>query len=604
MSSSEEGAGARADWTYSSSRDSVLEIAEAGENCVTTFVLTGSRQLIGRTPDVPICLDNDGVSRLHAAMIRDPYDRWWIHDLESTNGTHVNGTAVSQRLLNPGDTICIGPFTLTLKVPGDPLAAEQVRPSTARPGPMQVLASTKRLPAVTTVRLTAELTREAIGFARSLSRIEDEQLRLVSLCDHVVKQAIPGLWACAVRMAYDGSLAQLCAPATRSTSGVLGPTPQVLQALCWEHRETLLREAGPHAFGYQQGVAGELVVCTLRLFPNSVDLLFVQLGANCDPKDWTALLALLADSWASASEFWQNRQLLAVNAGIERELQMAQQLQDSLIKRKPEAANLDLAIGYHPSRWVGGDYVDAIQMPDGRMLTIVADVCGKGFQAALVASSLHALAHVLVQVCDSVSEVATHMHAYVSSYLPIDSFVTMVCVALNVETREIECLNLGHPAPLLVRDDGTVQPLQCSQNSALGLLTCAPQSELYTMGHNDVLLLYTDGMTELRIPTTTTSSGLFQMPDTALLAGALDACVDIIRSMAGAEIDKMRDCISESLKIQLDLAMASDDATFLLARLAGGGNRPWQRSTPPPPRTVGRRLSGDYFGAGARPQYF
>src|SRR5262249_5589618 len=145
--------------------------------------LTGSRQLIGRTPDVPICLDNEEVSRLHAAMIRDPYDRWWIHDLESTNGTYVNGTPVSQRLLNPGDTLHIGPFRLTLKVPGDPVVSEYARPSTSRPGPMREFASTTRLPAVTSARVTTELTREALELARSLARIEDEQLRLATLCN-------------------------------------------------------------------------------------------------------------------------------------------------------------------------------------------------------------------------------------------------------------------------------------------------------------------------------------------------------------------------------------------------------------------------------------
>jgi hypothetical protein len=215
---------------------------------------------------------------------------------------------------------------------------------------------------------------------------------------------------------------------------------------------------------------------------------------------------------------------------------------------------------------------------------------------------LHALAHVLVQVCDDLSEFATHMHAYVSRYLPIDSFVTMVCAALNSDTNEIECLNLGHPPPLLVKQDGAVQPLQHAQNSALGMLTCAPKSEVYRMSPNDVLLLYTDGMTELR--SGSTESGVFEMPDTALLAGALESCVDIIRSMAGAGINVIRDCISQSLRIQLDLAVASDDAAFLLGRFRDPESR-WQKSTPPPPRTVGRRLPGDYFGgAGVRPQYF
>jgi serine phosphatase RsbU (regulator of sigma subunit) len=467
---------------------------------------------------------------------------------------------------------------------------------------MPEFASTTRLPAVTSARLSAELTREAIAFARSLVRIEDEQLRLTNLCDHAVNQSIPALWACALRMTPNGSLSQLCAPAARSGSGALGPTPQVLQALGLEHQELLLSEAGPHVLNARGGASGDLVVCALGSSPDSVDLFLIELHQDAESAEWTPLFALLAESWANATEFWQSRQVLAVNAAMQRELEMAQRLQDSLIERNPEVGNLDVAIGYHPSRWVGGDYVDVIQMPDGRLLTIVADVCGKGFQAALVASSLHALAHVLVQVCDDLSGFASHMHAYVTRYLPIDSFVTMVCTALNADTHEVECLNLGHPPPLIVREDGVAEPLQYARNSALGMLTCTPQSETYAMSANDVLLLYTDGMTELR--SSSRESGVFEVPDTALLAGALGSSVDIIRLMAGADIYAIRDRVSQSLRSQLDQATASDDAAFLLARFIGG-ERSSRKSSPPRPRTVGHRLPGDHFGGvGARPHFF
>ena len=244
---------------------------------------------------------------------------------------------------------------------------------------------------------------------------------------------------------------------------------------------------------------------------------------------------------------------------------MAQQLQDSLIPRLPAVAGLDLSIGYHPSRWVGGDYADAVRMPDGRLLIAIADVCGKGLQAALVASSLHTLVHVLVEVCQSLAELVVHMDAYLCRYLPGESFVTMVLVALDVRTGELECLNLGHLPPLLVGAGGNVRPLQAGKNLALGMMPFTPQSELYRMERDEVLLLYTDGLTELengRRPGEEPAP-----PDTGLLAGALGGCVQIIHSMPGADINAIRDRMSQSIRIQLDLTMASDDAAFLLARL-------------------------------------
>lgn len=566
-----------------------LEIEHSESGQLATFGLTGNRQLIGRTPDLPIRLDHDGVSRLHAALIRDPYDRWWIHDLGSTNGTYVNGSAVMQRLLNPGDTIQIGPYRLTLKVPGDPVPQERPkRPPTARPrGHLNEMASTTRLPAITAERLNSALSLQAIGFARSLLRLEDAQLRLKQLCEHAVNDRIPGLWSCVFRISRDGLSGPVYGAVMRPGIGSsFAPSHKQLESLCRERRESFLNDVGPHVLGRQPGLAGNLIACVLDLSPGGADLFFVELTAECDPEEWIPLLALLAESYANANEFWQTRGQFSINAAVQRELEMAQQLQDSLIPRLPAVAGLDLAIGYHPSRWVGGDYADAVRMPDGRLLIAIADVCGKGLQAALVASSLHTLVHVLVEVCQNISELVIHIDAYLCRYLPGDSFVTMVLVALDVRTGEIECLNLGHLPPLLVGAGGNVRPLQSGQNLALGMMPFTPQSERYRMDHDEVLLLYTDGLTELENGRRPGEAP--EPPDTGLLAGALGGCVQIIHSMHGADINAIRDRMSQSIRIQLDLTMASDDAAFLLARLQGAPAAPveLQGATLRPPPAV------------------
>src|SRR5690606_10718445 len=57
-------------------------------------------------------LDSNTVSRQHAVLFKDPFDRWWIRDLGSRNGTRVNGEAVAEHVLAHGDQIEIETFKL------------------------------------------------------------------------------------------------------------------------------------------------------------------------------------------------------------------------------------------------------------------------------------------------------------------------------------------------------------------------------------------------------------------------------------------------------------------------------------------------------------
>src|SRR5262249_21749847 len=88
-----------------------LEGAVAG---ATRRVLSESPLVIGRVPGVGLLLDHHTVSRRHAEMVCDPFGRWWIRDLGSTNGTTIGGEQIAgERVLSPGDVIGIGDYTLT-----------------------------------------------------------------------------------------------------------------------------------------------------------------------------------------------------------------------------------------------------------------------------------------------------------------------------------------------------------------------------------------------------------------------------------------------------------------------------------------------------------
>jgi pSer/pThr/pTyr-binding forkhead associated (FHA) protein len=84
-----------------------------------TYSLEGEETLIGRNPNTDITLLDEGISREHALILYDAEaDRYTVEDLQSTNGTKVNGKRVRSAELHPGDTLQIG-TTLFEFVRGD-----------------------------------------------------------------------------------------------------------------------------------------------------------------------------------------------------------------------------------------------------------------------------------------------------------------------------------------------------------------------------------------------------------------------------------------------------------------------------------------------------
>jgi pSer/pThr/pTyr-binding forkhead associated (FHA) protein len=74
-----------------------------------TYPLDSEETLIGRNPTTDITLLDEGISREHALVHYDQnMDRYTVEDLQSTNGTKVNGKRIRSVELHPGDTLQIG----------------------------------------------------------------------------------------------------------------------------------------------------------------------------------------------------------------------------------------------------------------------------------------------------------------------------------------------------------------------------------------------------------------------------------------------------------------------------------------------------------------
>jgi pSer/pThr/pTyr-binding forkhead associated (FHA) protein len=86
----------------------VLRIRNGGFEGMT-YTLEAEETLIGRNPNTDITLLDEGISREHALILYDEdADRYSVEDLQSTNGTKVNGKRVRSAELQPGDVLQVG----------------------------------------------------------------------------------------------------------------------------------------------------------------------------------------------------------------------------------------------------------------------------------------------------------------------------------------------------------------------------------------------------------------------------------------------------------------------------------------------------------------
>src|SRR5215204_4287736 len=187
---------------------------------------------------------------------------------------------------------------------------------------------------------------------------------------------------------------------------------------------------------------------------------------------------------------------------FERELALASEIQQRFQPTAPPHVNgYELQGISFPCYEIGGDYYDFIEREDGRLVIALGDVSGKGTAAALLMSSLHAAIHAQSASHDSLVATISAVNRYLADNIPANRFVTLFYAELDPESGALSFLNAGHNPPLIVHSAGTVEQLAAG-GLPLGIKPDAEYREGRTqLQHGDVLVIYSDGVTEAVSPT-------------------------------------------------------------------------------------------------------
>jgi sigma-B regulation protein RsbU (phosphoserine phosphatase) len=220
-----------------------------------------------------------------------------------------------------------------------------------------------------------------------------------------------------------------------------------------------------------------------------------------DDSDFTQedqrLLSIIAIQSAQTIEnarlYEEERKLQA----LEEDLRTARHIQQSLLpKENPKLAGIDIAGLSIPAKEVGGDYYDFIPIDDDHLGIAIADVSGKGTPAALLMANLQACLRGQAVINRSVKDTVTKANFMLSRFMDMGKFITLFYGILNIKNKTFTYTNAGHNFPFLLDKDGNLKTLE-KGGIILGMFdTAVYEEETVQLKPGDLLLLYTDGITE------------------------------------------------------------------------------------------------------------
>jgi PAS domain S-box-containing protein len=186
-------------------------------------------------------------------------------------------------------------------------------------------------------------------------------------------------------------------------------------------------------------------------------------------------------------------------AAMQREMQIAQQIQRSLLPRELRTDWVDVSGFSVPAAYAGGDFYDWLRTPDGSVVLTLGDVSGHGVGPAMVAAECRAYWRGLAPSL-ALRDAVLRLNELILDDLSGDRFVTLAAAKLSSDGT-LEIFSAAHGPLVLRRAGGAVELLE-PHTFPLGVTPEPPGEEVTVrrLAPGDTLLTFSDGVTETRNP--------------------------------------------------------------------------------------------------------
>jgi serine phosphatase RsbU (regulator of sigma subunit) len=475
------------------------------------FPIASAEILIGRKGDADIVLNNQHVSRHHAKIIRMA-EGYFLQDLASTHGTFVNNERIETRLLKHGDKISLGKDRIELHY----LIGQTSMPKPPKPDTTQIFERSLIDLGVVLPSNTSDLEKIlcVLDFQYQWEQLFTPDAAFQKILESALKISGAERGFIMVREGDGfGYAAGLDGQGRNLSPSHFQASHTVVADAVAKKTPVFMVEGLDNRYKEQASIVAmnlrALACIPLMGIPSQADspsiLGILYLDSTKKMHSLSGLdqriISKLAVEAGNVLERVEMIKSIEQRKKLEQELTLAEETQKSLLPQSiPQVKNLNVHAFSKPTRYVGGDFYDFLQLDSGELFGVLADVSGKGISASLLSSMLLGCLQMQLRAGVGVEEALSRLNRFLCEKSSASRFVTMFLLKVDSDGHG-RFISAGHnPSYVFRAETAEIEELS-SNNMIVGAFAFASfQTTPLELNKGDVLLAYSDGLTEAENP--------------------------------------------------------------------------------------------------------
>ena len=475
-------------------------------------VLGGEEVVVGRSSRCDLPVADRSISRRHARfLLRD--EGWFVEDLESRNGTMIDGVRTDgPTRVRVGDVVQLGGTNIEL-VSWE--SSGSMSSATDELGGHTVMRSAHELldrkPTGATDHDALRRYADRLQLLTAVHRALDTSIELDELLELILDRTFEHLrpeQGAVVLKQPDGGWSCAASRSLRGGDSSWLYSRHLVERVVGEGQAALVLDASDderfrEAASLLQAGVRSLVAAPLLDPDGALGMIVVGSGSasRVFTEDDMELLASVASVAAMRIRNVHLAEEAAERRRLDREVALARKIQKAILpERLPEVEGWQLFADNRPSQVVSGDFFKVLMRGPDELVILLADVSGKGMGAALLTGALEALSAAPIASGADPGEVCQLVSRLLFERTPVEKYATLFLVVVDVATGQVRYANAGHNPALIVRRGNHTEWLR-STGTPVGLIPDGPCSQdEVLLESGDLLVLYTDGITEAENP--------------------------------------------------------------------------------------------------------
>ena len=471
---------------------------------------------IGRSSANDLTFNNLSLSRHHARLVKRD-EKYFLEDAGSRNGTFLNGIRIRQASpLKNEDVIQLGEITLRYLVPfTERVEVRDTAPALGMEATFMIDTDELNIRRYTEDAISGispvavgENLWPALNQAAATLITHYPIEKLVEVIMDIVFQAVPAERG-ALIMLDPNTLEQLQLKVVRNAhpDQPLQISRTIIDEVMRKKKAVLTLDAQmDDRFGSAQSIQMQgirSIICVpLWNEKEVIGLIYIDnlISRRTFTQSDLRLIALIANMAAVKIENALLLEQQMEKKRMEEQLAVAAQIQRRLLPQvNPVIPHYEI-YGINQSCYqIGGDYYDFLEKENGKLAIIIADVSGKGVGAALLMAAFQASIRTLVRSEESPAGLLAHLNRVMLENSPPNKYITVFYGELDPQSHVFEYVNAGHNPAVHLTPTG--HSFLSASGPVVGIVASAKYcSKQITLEPNDLLFLYTDGITESQGP--------------------------------------------------------------------------------------------------------